>query len=111
MRHPEPADRAVAITTVLAELDVRRDERVLIMLKGGPGFVEVFTGLTRWGAVPLSVNPRLTAADIAAIATETGARLVLTSTKRIHRLADLDAEPPILVEGLRGLWAIALRRP
>ncbi|MGH3772863.1 MAG: AMP-binding protein [Pseudonocardiaceae bacterium] len=111
MSHPELADRAAAITTALAEFDVRPDDRVLIMLADGPGFVEAFTSLTRWGAVPLSVNPRLTTADIAAIAAKTGARLVLTSTKRIHRLADLDAEPPVLVDELRGLWAIALRLP
>ncbi|MBW0009834.1 MAG: hypothetical protein JO063_06915 [Pseudonocardiales bacterium] len=81
------------------------------MLASGAGFVEAFVGVTRRGAVPLSVNPRLAAADVAAIASETGARLVLTSTRQTRRLADLDGEPPVLVDGLRGLWAVALRLP
>lgn len=108
MIHLAPADRAIAITATLAELDLRSDDHVLIMLADGVGFVEAFVGVTRWGAVPLSVNPRLAAADVAAIAAQTGARLVLASTKRLPHLAELDAEPPVLVDGLRGLWAIPL---
>jgi long-chain acyl-CoA synthetase len=109
MSHPELADRAAAVAAALAELDVHPDDRVLIMLPDSPGFVEAFVGVTQRGAVPLSVNPRLAVADVAAIAAETGARLVLTSAKRIRRLADLDAEPPVLVDGLRALWAATLR--
>lgn len=59
--------------------------------------------------MPLPVNPQLPAADVAAIATEMGARLVLVSVERIHGLADLEAEPPVLVDGFQGLWAAALR--
>lgn len=109
MNHLEPADRTAAVSDALAGLGVRADDRVLIMLSDGPGFVEAFVGVTQRGAVPLPVNPRLAAADVAAIAAETGARLVLASAKRIHRLADPDAEPPVLVDELRGLWAAALR--
>lgn len=109
MSHPEPADRAAAVAAALAELGVRPDDRVLIMLPDGPGFLEAFLGVVQRDAVPLPVNPRLATADVAAIVTETGARLVLASAKQIHRLADLNAEPPVLVDGLRGLWAAALR--
>lgn len=108
------ASRASAVTAVLAELDVRPDDRVLIMLPDGPGFLETVIGVMQRGAVPLSVNPRLAAADVATIAAETGARLVLTSAKRIPQLADLDVEPPVLVGGLRGWrrsWVAALRLP
>ncbi|MDQ3764885.1 MAG: AMP-binding protein [Actinomycetota bacterium] len=109
MKGPELADRAAAVAAALAEFDVRPDDRVLIMLPDGPGFAEAFAGVTQRGAVPLPVNPGLPATDIAAIAAETGARLVLTSAKRIHRLADLDTQPPVLVDGPQGLWATALR--
>ncbi|MGH2843195.1 MAG: AMP-binding protein [Solirubrobacteraceae bacterium] len=103
-----PADRTIAITVALAELGLRPDDQVLIMLADGVDFVEAFVGVTRWGAVPLSVNPGLATANVAAIAAQTGARLVLTSTKRLPQLATLNAEPPVLVNGLQNLWAIAL---
>jgi acyl-CoA synthetase (AMP-forming)/AMP-acid ligase II len=109
--HSELAGRAAAVAAALAELGVGPADRVLIMLPAGPGFVEAFIGVTQRGAMPLPVNPRLAAAGVAAIAAETGARLVLASAKRIRRLADLDAEPPVLVDGRRGLWALALRLP
>ncbi|MGH3828857.1 MAG: AMP-binding protein [Pseudonocardiaceae bacterium] len=108
MSHAAPAARAITITAALADLDLRSNDRVLIMLADGVGFVEAFVDVTRWGAVPLSVNPRLAAADVAAIAAKTGARLLLTSTKRLQHLAELDAGPPVLVDGRRGLWAIPL---
>lgn len=105
-----PTDRAAAVAAALDVLGVRPGERVLIMLPGGPDFVDAFTGTMRRGAVPLPVNPRLPAADVAAIATETGARLVLASTERIHGLADLEVHPPVPVDRAQGLWAAALRQ-
>jgi acyl-CoA synthetase (AMP-forming)/AMP-acid ligase II len=106
----EPADRAAGVAAALAELGVHPGEPVLIMLPGGPDFVDAFTGAMQRGVVPLSVNPRLPAAAVAEIAAETGALLVLTSAERIHELADLQAEPPVPVHGPRGLWAITLRQ-
>lgn len=91
-------------------LRVRPQERVVITLPGGPGFVDAVTDATERGAVPLPVNPRPPAADVAAIATETDARLVLTAAELIYELADLKAEPPILVDRHQGLWAAALRQ-
>ncbi len=88
---------------------MRPEERVLIMLPDGPCFVDAFRGAMKQGAVPLPVNPQLPAIDVAAIATEMGARLVLASAERIHGLADLGAEPPVLVDASQGLWAAALR--
>jgi acyl-CoA synthetase (AMP-forming)/AMP-acid ligase II len=89
---------------------LRPQERVLIMLPDGPVFVDAFTGTIRRGAVPLPVNPQLSAADVAAIVIHTGARLVLASAELIHGLAELDAGPPVRVDGHQKLWAAALRR-
>ncbi|MGH3947428.1 MAG: AMP-binding protein [Pseudonocardiaceae bacterium] len=105
----EPTGRAAAVAAALAGLGVLPGERVLIMLPGGPEFVDAFTGAVRQGAVPLPVNPRLPAADVAVIATETAARLVLTSAERIHGLTDLQAHPPVPVDRAQGLWAAILR--
>lgn len=102
-------ERVAAVAEALAELDVLAGDRVLVMLPDGPGFVEALTVTTQWGAVPLPVNPLLAVQDIAAVAAEAGARLVLLPADRIHTLGDLSAEPPVLVDGPQGLWVVALR--
>jgi long-chain acyl-CoA synthetase len=101
MSYSHPADQTAAVSAALAELGVRPAERVLIMLPDGPGFAEAFAGTIHQGAVPLPVNPLLPAHGIASAAAEAGARLVRASADQIHGLADLDAEPPILIEGPR----------
>ncbi len=101
-------DRAAAVAAVLAELDVRRNDPVLIMLPDGPGFAEAFAATIEQQAVPLSVNPLLPAHDIVAAA-EAGARLLLASADRIHTLTDLGTEPPVMIEGPQEPWAVALR--
>jgi hypothetical protein len=63
----------------------------------------------RQGAAPLPVNPLLSAHDVGAVTVEAGARLVLASKDRIRALANLDGEPPVLVDGPQGLWIAALR--
>lgn len=109
MSYSKLTDQAAAVAVALGELDVRPDDRVLIMLPDGPGFAESFTGVMQQGAVPLPVNPLLPAQDILPVAAEAGARLLLASVDRILALAELVAEPPALIEGPQGLWAAALR--
>jgi len=109
MSLPQLIDRAAAVATVLAELDVHRNERVLIMLPDGPGFDESFAGAVHQGAVPLPVSPQLRAHDLAGSAVAAGARLVLASPDQLPALVELDAEPAILINGPHGPWAAALR--
>ena len=103
------ADQTAAVAAALAELGLRVEDRVLIMLPDGPGFAEAFAATIQQGAVPLPVNPLLPVPDIVAVAAGAGARLVLASADQIHALADLDTEPPVLIDGPQGLWAAALR--
>jgi benzoate-CoA ligase len=109
MSYRKLSDQALAAAAALGELDVRPDDRVLIMLPDGPGFAEAFAGTIKQGAVPLPVNPPLPAHDLVAVAAEAGARLVLASADQIHALADLDTSPPVLIDRPQGLWAAALR--
>jgi acyl-CoA synthetase (AMP-forming)/AMP-acid ligase II len=110
MSYFTPADQTAAVAAALAELGVRPEDRVLIMLPDGPGFAEAFVGTFAQGAVPLPVNPLLPAHGIVAVAAEAGARLVLVSADRLPVLADLAAEPPpVLVDGPQGPWAAGLR--
>ncbi|MGH3984311.1 MAG: Scr1 family TA system antitoxin-like transcriptional regulator [Pseudonocardiaceae bacterium] len=107
--YAKPAGQKAAVVAALAELDVRPDDRVLIMLPDGPGFAEAFAGAIQQGAVPLPVDPLLPAPDIVAVAAEAATRLVLVSADRIPALAELAAESPVLIDGPHGLWAAALR--
>jgi acyl-CoA synthetase (AMP-forming)/AMP-acid ligase II len=109
MSYTKPTDQTAGVVAALVELDVRPAERVLIMPPDGPGFAEAFAATIQQGAVPLPVNPLLPVPDIVAVAAEAGARLVLASADQIHALADLDTEPPVLIDGPQGLWAAALR--
>ena len=47
MSYSKPSDRTAAVTAALAELGVRSEDRVLIMLPDGPGFAEAFAGTIR----------------------------------------------------------------
>jgi long-chain acyl-CoA synthetase len=77
MSYSKSVEHTAAVVAALAELGVRPGERVLIMLPDGPSFAEVFAGTIQHQAVPLPVNPRLPAHDIAATAAKAGARLLL----------------------------------
>jgi hypothetical protein len=70
---------------------------------------DAFAGTIQHEAAPLPVNPLLPAHSIAALAAEAGALLVLASANQIHALADLGAQPPVLIEEPQGPWAAALR--
>ncbi|MDQ3764801.1 MAG: long-chain fatty acid--CoA ligase [Actinomycetota bacterium] len=109
MSHRKLSDQAVAVAAALGEFNVRPHDRVLIMLPDGPHFTEAFAGAMQQVAVPLPVNPLLSAPDIVAVAAEAGARLLLVSADRVPALAGLEAEPPVLIDGPQGLWAAALR--
>lgn len=106
---PHLTDQATAVTAALAELDVHPTDRVLIMLPDGPGFAEAFAGAIEQGVVPLPVHPLLPAHDLVTVAAEAGAHVVLASVDQIPALAELDAEPPVLINGPHGIWAAALR--
>jgi acyl-CoA synthetase (AMP-forming)/AMP-acid ligase II len=109
MSLPNLLDQVAAVADVLTELDVRRNERVLIMLPDGPGFAESCAGTLHHDAVPLPVSPRLTAHDLAATAGQASARRLLASPDQLPTLTELDTEPPILVNGPHGPWVAVLR--
>jgi acyl-CoA synthetase (AMP-forming)/AMP-acid ligase II len=61
MSYSTSAERTTAVATALAELGVRPGDRVLITLPDGPDFAEAFAGTIQHQAVPLPVNPLLSA--------------------------------------------------
>jgi acyl-CoA synthetase (AMP-forming)/AMP-acid ligase II len=103
------ADQAAAVAAALAKLHVRPNDRVLILLPDGPDFAPAFAGVIHYGAIPLTVNPSLPARDIMTLAAAAKARLVLATLDMINALAELDATPPLLINGPYGCWAAVLR--
>lgn len=108
MSNSRSADKTATVAAVLAKLDIRPGERVLIMLPDGSGFAEAFAGTIKHGAVPLPVNPLLFAHEILAAAAESGARLLLASADQMQTFADMGVEPPVPINGPQRPWAAAL---
>jgi acyl-CoA synthetase (AMP-forming)/AMP-acid ligase II len=102
-------DRAAAIATVLAELDVHRHEPVLVTLPEGPGFAESFAGAVHQDALPLVASPLLSAAEVTDVAAAAGARVVLASANQLDSWVELTTESAILLKGPHGPWVAALR--
>jgi acyl-CoA synthetase (AMP-forming)/AMP-acid ligase II len=94
MSLPQLVDQAAAVAAVLAELDVRRNDPVLITLPDGPGFAESFAGAVDQDALPLPAGPLLSTVELAAAAAR--ARVVLASPDQLPAWAEVDTEPPIL---------------
>ncbi|HYZ36307.1 MAG TPA: AMP-binding protein [Pseudonocardiaceae bacterium] len=103
------SDHAAAVAAALAKLNVRPNERVLMLLPDGPDFAPAFAGVIHYGAIPLTVNPLLPARDIRTLAAAAKARLIMARLDTIDTLAELDAKPPLLINGPYGCWAALLR--
>jgi benzoate-CoA ligase family protein len=63
----------------LRALGLRSEERVLMVVNDEPGFLAAFLGALRLGAVPVPVSTMLRGPDLAALAADARARLVVVS--------------------------------
>ncbi|HEY3896822.1 MAG TPA: AMP-binding protein [Pseudonocardiaceae bacterium] len=110
MSSPEHTSPAHAVATALVVLDIRPLDRVLVMLPDGSGLAEAFSGVIQHEAVPLPVNPLLSAHEVVAAAADAGAHLILIPADRIDELSGLDADLLVLPPGpSQTPWAAALR--
>jgi benzoate-CoA ligase len=92
---------ACGAARTLAELGVRREERVLIVAFDSPGWVAAFLGAVRMGAVPVPVNPLLQRSeDYDHYIDDSLARVVVVdgaSEEKVMAAVDRAAEPPHLM--------------
>jgi fatty-acyl-CoA synthase len=72
-------DRALRVSSVLAGLGVTAGDRVATLAWNSQAHVEVWYAVMGMGAVCHTLNPRLTAAQLADMATQSGAGLIVAS--------------------------------
>jgi benzoate-CoA ligase len=80
----------------LADRGVRRGDRVAMVVNDEPGFIAVFLGALRSGAIPVPLSTMLTGDDIAAIIDDAEAELVVASSEHAARVVDRRAGSIVL---------------
>lgn len=74
-------------------LDVVPDDRVLFVLRDTPEMVAAYLGAIKAGAVAVAINNRLSPADLAFIAADSGARAIVADTMFAGLLAEIPDGP------------------
>jgi acyl-CoA synthetase (AMP-forming)/AMP-acid ligase II len=83
---------------------LRRGDHVAILLRNHPGYFDAVWAALRSGLYYTPVNWHLTAAEVAYIVEDCGARSVVTSATLADRLGDLDVEIPLALDGDVAGW-------
>ncbi|MGH9289715.1 MAG: benzoate-CoA ligase family protein [Acidimicrobiales bacterium] len=91
--YAELGQEAGRAQNALRELDVRRGERVALVLDDELAFPAWFLGALRAGVVPVPLSTMLTADDLASIVTDAGAGTVVVSAGYRAHLAAMAASP------------------
>lgn len=77
--YAELMDRALAVSSVLTRMGVAPGDRVATLAWNSQAHVEAWYAIMGMGAVCHTLNPRLTAAQLADMATQSGVRLIVAS--------------------------------
>jgi acyl-CoA synthetase (AMP-forming)/AMP-acid ligase II len=102
------ADRAGRCSNVLAESGAGTGDRVALHLRNGEPFVSMLLGTMGLRAVPVNLNTRYTAEEVAEVVGDAGCSVVVTEADLAGVVADaivgLEAAPAVLVaDGALGL--------
>src|SRR5437773_11412794 len=73
-------------------LEVRPEERVLLLLHDGPAFVYSFFGAIKAGAVPVPLNTLWKPADYAYVVRDTNASVLIVSPELLSRVGQMPAD-------------------
>jgi benzoate-CoA ligase family protein len=79
LTYAELQTEVLRASSAFAAAGLRAEERVLMVANDEPGFLAAFLGALRMGAVPVPVSTMLRADDVAALAVDARARLVVAS--------------------------------
>jgi benzoate-CoA ligase len=91
--YAELGDEVARAQHALRELDVRRGERVALVVDDELAFPAWFLGALRAGAVPVPLSTMLTAEELAAIVADAGAGAVVVSAGYREHLAAVASGP------------------
>jgi benzoate-CoA ligase family protein len=91
--YAELRDEVWRAQNALCQLDVRREERVALVVDDELAFPAWFLGALRTGAIPVPLSTMLTADELAAIVADAGAGTVVVSAGYREHLAALAAGP------------------
>lgn len=86
------------VQAALSAGDVREGDRVLMVLNDDPVFVAWFVGCLRSGVVPVPVSTMLLETDLAQLAADCGARLLVISESYAAGIPAIVAGAPLLLE-------------
>src|SRR5258708_15915117 len=87
------SERVNRLGTALRDaLDVRMEERILLLLPDIPEFAYCFFGAMKIGAVPVPVNTLLRANDYEYLLNDTRARVAITSESLLHLIQQIPRE-------------------
>jgi carnitine-CoA ligase len=99
------ADRSARVTSLFTGLGIAAGDRVAVMLRNGPDFVDVWFGLARLGVVEVPVNTALKGDLLAYILRQSGARAVVVDAEWVDRIVTVAPGLPelehVLVVGAR----------
>lgn len=101
------ADKTRRFAALLANNDLRRGERVLIVLPDAPPFAWVFFGTILRGAVVAMGNPDAPFEQLSYLVRYTRATSVVTVPKVAERLAHAFRESPEAFDEVRRVWLVA----
>ena len=99
-------DEVNRVGTVLKELGIRSEQRVLLLMLDVPEFVYAFFGAIKIGAVPVPLNTRWTTADYEYVLQDSGASAIIISSPLYEQIIETVRHAPavrhVLVAGVDG---------
>ncbi|MFV3127075.1 AMP-binding protein [Niveispirillum sp. KHB5.9] len=106
-------DRSLAVSAILSDLGVRQGERVATLAWNSQGHVEAWYAIMGMGAVCHTLNPRLTAEQLAAMLDQSQARILVVSADLVPLARQVAALSPgiarvLVIDGpAPGDWHLA----
>ena len=99
-------DEVNRVGTVLKELGIGSEQRVLLLMLDVPEFVYAFFGAIKIGAVPVPLNTRWTTADYEYVLQDSGACAIIISSPLYEQIIETVRHAPavrhVLVAGVDG---------